>query len=361
MRMTARRVRPSTAILGGPTGALPAGTTTATFRFGSSSQAAVFECRVDTAAFRRCTSPAMVTGLRAGDHVFAVRARIPGGRADATAATRRFSIEAPPAPAGGTTTGAGGRRPAAPASPAPGSTDRPAPVTGGQLLRDDFEGPDGLITNKYAFWNASDKTAFRSSIWEAETGSFFRRGGTGWTGVPDDVSPNRDSSNGTGSEIFRMWTRRADFGDVAVEMNLLHEGFTEGSPGWGAKSWDGTKIWLRRQGHTGADVRFYTAEVSRRQGNVIVQKKCAEDDYALLAQTSSNSIPARTGEWERVGGVARNNPDGSVTIQVLRGGRVVLEAVDRGELCEPLRAAGRVGIRADNSQFRVDDFTVSAL
>jgi hypothetical protein len=261
-------------------------------------------------------------------------------------------------------------RPAPAPAPAPtarpaakGPTDAAAPTSGAQLLRDTFDGPDGLITNSYAFWNKWDDRAIRSSIWETETASLFRKDGAGWTGVPDDVDVDRTSSNGTGAEIFRMWTQRGDFGDVQVDMDLLNEGYTDGSPGWEAHSWDGVKIWLRRQGGSSADTMFYTAEVNRRQGNVIVQKKCSEDDYAFLGQTSTSStaLNARIGQWERVGGTARNNPDGSVTIQVIRDGRVALTVTDRGDVCAPLTAPGKVGIRADNAQFRVDNFTVTAL
>jgi hypothetical protein len=232
--------------------------------------------------------------------------------------------------------------------------DQPRP-----LLSDDFDGPDGLVTNGYAFFAPEDRKAARSPVWEVEAGSLLRKDGTGWSGVPDDVDENRDSSNGTGSEVFRMWSRRADLGDVAFEMDLLHVAWAPGSPDWPPKSWDGVKLWLRRDGRSGADVRFYSIEVARRQGNVLIQKKCAGDDYALLAEAGDQ--PAATGRWERVGATARTLPDGSVHLQLLRGGRVVLEATDRGEGCPPLTAPGRVGIRADNAEFRVDDLTVRPL
>jgi hypothetical protein len=229
----------------------------------------------------------------------------------------------------------------------------------GTLLFDGFDGPDGLVTNGYAYWS-KDTQAFRSDIWEVEVGTLFRRGGTGWSGIPDGNDTNRDSSAGTGSQMFRMWTKRSDFDSVRVTTRLRHEGWTEGSPDWPVKSWDGLKIWLRRGGRTG-DWNLYTAEVSRRQGNVMIQKKCAgSDEYTILEQSrSGGAYAARQGEWDEVGGTVRTNPDGSVTLEVIRGGAVVLTATDTGQGgCPPITAPGRVGIRSENMQFSIDDFAV---
>ena len=89
------------------------------------------------------------------------------------------------------------------------------------------------------------------------------------------------------------------------------------------ESWDGVKIYLRR--HDGDN--FYTAEVNRREGNVIVQRKC-DGRYALLGGTRSAATPAYAGEWEYVGGTVVNQSDGAVRIQVVRRDAVVLEVTD---------------------------------
>jgi hypothetical protein len=176
--------------------------------------------------------------------------------------------------------------------------------------------------------------------------------------VPTDNLPNLDSSNGSGSQIFRLWTKRSDFANVKVEMDLRNNGFSGGGA-FPAVSWDGVKLWLRRQGASGS-VGLYTAEVNRRQGNVLIQKKCAgSSDYSILGQ--AGNLPARTGQWERVGGSVRNNPDGSVTLQVIRNGTVVLSATDTGAGCAPITSAGKVGVRADNTNFNFDNFTVSGV
>ena len=52
-----------------------------------------FECSVDGLAFGACTSPASVSGLRSGDHTFAVRAIDAAGNVDATPATYVWTID----------------------------------------------------------------------------------------------------------------------------------------------------------------------------------------------------------------------------------------------------------------------------
>lgn len=235
-----------------------------------------------------------------------------------------------------------------------------APASAETLLRDGFNGPDGIITNHFAFW--SDGLAgFRSPTWEMESGCALRRSNTLWSGKPSSSVPNINCSNGAGSAVFRLWTKRDDFRNVRVRMRLRNVGFNDGSRQWPAVRWDGVKLWLRRQGGTGS-VGLYTAEVNRREGNVIVQKKCAgRDEYHLLAQTSPGDTPPRFGKWEKVGGSVRNLPGGAVRLTVERRGKTVLEAVDRGRGCRPIRSDGRVGIRGDNAEFFVDGFRVSSL
>jgi hypothetical protein len=304
-----------------------------------------FACRVDGGRWKACPARTQVPALPAGDHDLDVRASDRAGNVDPTPATVTWTVEPAPAP-----------KPTAPAAPPVTTTPQPP---AGTLLFDGFDGPDSVITNGYAYFSR-DTRAFRSDIWEVEVGTLLRRGGTGWSGVPDGNDTNRDSSAGTGSQMFRMWTKRDDFGNVRVTTKLRHEGWTEGSPDWPVKSWDGLKLWLRRGGRTGS-FNLYTAEVSRRQGNIMIQKKCQDsDEYTILEQSRSGGEYApRIGEWDEVGGSVRTNSDGSVTIEVIRGGRVVLTATDTGEGgCPPITAPGRVGIRSENMQFSIDDFAV---
>ena len=314
----------------------------AEFRFSSSEKRSTFQCRIDDFDWRACSSPISYAEVPDGQHTFSVRARDRYGNVDQTPATHTWSVGAPVPPE---------------REPADVPEEQPAadqPSVGDALLFDSFTGADGVITNHYAFWS-DDRTAFTDDVWEMESGCALRRNDMLWTGVPTSNLPNKDCSNGSGSEVFRLWTKRS-FTDVSVSFSLRNNGFVSGAEG--ERSWDGIKIWLRRQGGTGS-VGLYTAEVNRRQGNIMIQKKCAgSDEYHILSQDRPEGAAASIGEWEKVGGSIKNQPDGSVRITLMRHGQTVLEATDDGVGCAPYRSGGRVGIRGDYTNFNADDFLV---
>jgi hypothetical protein len=64
----------------------------ATFAFTSTEAGSTFACRLDTGPWASCTSPRTYSGLRAGQHTFAVYATDVAGNADATPATRTVTI-----------------------------------------------------------------------------------------------------------------------------------------------------------------------------------------------------------------------------------------------------------------------------
>lgn len=325
----------------------------ATFSFRADEKRSSFECRVDGFEWRSCNSPITYVEVPEGEHTFSVRARDRYGNVDATPATRAWTVRAAeldavePAPAA--------PEPVSEA-PAPLPVEEPPSVTTPEaLLFDDFTGRDGVITNHYAFWSPGDDSAFRSEIWEMESGCARRQNNTLWSGVPTSNLPNRDCSNGSGSEVFRLWTKRS-FTNVNVTMSLRNNGYAVGSQG--ERSWDGIKIWLRRQGASGS-VGLYTAEVNRRQGNIMIQKKCGgSDTYHILNQARPEGAAASIGEWEKVGGSVVNQPGGSVKLTLMRHGQTVLEATDGGVGCAPITTAGRMGIRGDSTNFNADDFLV---
>jgi hypothetical protein len=84
---------PGTWITSGPTGTIR--DRNAVFAFGGA-RARRFECSLDGAAFRACTSPAAVSGLVDGAHRFRVRAIDESGRPDPTPATRTWTVDITP-------------------------------------------------------------------------------------------------------------------------------------------------------------------------------------------------------------------------------------------------------------------------
>lgn len=227
---------------------------------------------------------------------------------------------------------------------------------GAVRFADTFDGADGLITNEYAFYNPTHSDAVLSPDWQTTSGSLFRRSGTAWTGVPDDVTPDATSSNGTGSAVFRLRTTRSDFGDVAVSFSLLDNGLvsTATTP---AADWDGVHVWVRYVDET----QLYAISVDRRDGTMRVKKKCPGGPsnggvYYDLVPSISSSVPY--GTWQNVQVTVHDAPDGSVVLEVYRNGSLVVRAVDAGVGCAPITGAGRVGMRGDNADFQFDDFVV---
>jgi hypothetical protein len=349
---------PQTRLTSGPTGTTEAHE--ASFGFRSDEKRSTFECRVDDGEWRACSSPMAFIEIPDGDHTFGVRARDRAGNVDATPATRTWTVESPaseeePTPDTDEPPVEDTEEPAPVEEPLP--VEAPAPVeTPDVLFADGFTGANGVITNHYAFWSPDDRTAFRDPNWEMESGCALRQNNTLWSGVPTSGEPNKDCSAGSGSEVFRFWTKRTNFGNVSVSMSLRNNGYAVGSQG--ERSWDGVKIWLRRQGASGSH-GLYTVEVNRRQGNIMIQKKCANsDEYHILEQARPEGAAASIGQWEAVGGSVANQADGSVKLTMVRHGKTVLQARDTGVGCAPITSAGRVGVRGDSTNFNVDDFTV---
>jgi hypothetical protein len=226
------------------------------------------------------------------------------------------------------------------------------------LFVDNFSYPDGLITNEYAYWNPGSARSRISHTWELTSGSLFARGATGWTGVPDDIEPNAASSKGTDSAIFRMNTKRADFGDVTVSMRLLVNRLTS-TRSTPRVAWDGVHIFLRYQ----SQYNLYYASVARRDGTVVIKKKCVGGPdnggtyYELTRYVPGHAIPL--GSWHPVAASVHNDTGGSVTVKLYRDGTLLAAGVDRGVGCAPIRSAGAVGIRGDNADIQFDAFTVT--
>lgn len=212
------------------------------------------------------------------------------------------------------------------------ATSSPTPPSA--AFFDDFAYPDGLITNE----NAASP---RSPKWLVTKGSLFASDGQGWTGVPDAVTPNATSSNGTGSALFRALTQPSGFA-TEVTASVTVGGFP-----LAGEAWDGAHIFLRYQDSG----NYYYVTVRRRDGRSSIKRK--RGGRTTTFTTPLNAPPL--GVRHSVRALAVNQPDGSVLIELYANGTLLARAVDG---TSPITASGKVGIAGENADFRFDDFTV---
>jgi hypothetical protein len=178
---------------------------------------------------------------------------------------------------------------------------------------------NGLITNELSFWSPATPGTRHSEKWELTSGSLFAQEGVGWTGVPDNVGPNALSTNGNNSAVFRLTTKRADFGSVSVSLELLNLGLTQtnNTPATGL---DGVHIFLRYQ----SEEQLYYASVNRRDNTAVIKKKAPGGvvnggTYYDLTNYVPNPVPY--GLWQEVSASVATNLDGSVANQESRQSR----------------------------------------
>jgi hypothetical protein len=360
LAVVARAPVVDTSITSGPSGTVSS--STATFGFSASAPHSSFECRLDSAAWSACDSPAAYASLASGSHVFSVRATDRYGRTDASPATRAWTVALP--------------APSPEPAPAPGDSPPPPPPPLGSLMADGFDAANGtnnLVTNEYAGWHPSDTTAVQSPVWRSDGGSLFSVAATdasgqtsrvGYTGAIDSSFADRYSQTHTHSNKMRFWTKQGGFGNVRIDADLRPMGWDPAAP----SNWSGFKFYLRRQ-LDASESSFYTVETDILDGHIYIQKKCygvtdttanatAGGTYYILAQKSGFSVPL--GSWQKIGASSRTNSDGSVTISLYRNGALAAEAVDRGTGC-PVLGPGHIGFRSDYFQYYLDNWTVSAL
>ena len=163
-------------------------------------------------------------------------------------------------------------------------------------IADSFAGPDGLIA-------AENHPATDGSPWEMTSGSLFRSNGNGWPGRPDAGG----APGATGSAVFRMLSVERDFSDVDMNVVLRVDDLvqTDRTP---AQDFDGAHIWVRYQ----SDKQLYALSVDRRDGTMIIKKKCAGGAenggtyYDLMPFVSGAPIPF--GQWQHVTVSVRDRP-----------------------------------------------------
>ena len=91
---TVDTVPPDTSITAGPQGPTPS--TSTSFTFTSTEAGSTFECKLDSAAFAACSSPAAYTSLAQGPHTLAIRAVDAANNPDQTPAQRDWTVDTVP-------------------------------------------------------------------------------------------------------------------------------------------------------------------------------------------------------------------------------------------------------------------------
>jgi hypothetical protein len=212
-----------------------------------------------------------------------------------------------------------------------------------------------LVTNEFATYNPRSPKARRSPTWIATSGSLFARDGAGWTGVPDNGQPGPSSSPTTGSAVFRVVSRRADFGNVSIRMRLRVDRLLARSD----ENWDGVHLFARYQ----SPVLLYVVSLARRDGSVVIKKKVPGKSanggtYVQLGPTAY--FGSEIGLWHDVR-LDVSNTDGGVRLKLELDGRPALDTVDRGVDGPPITEPGRIGLRGDNCEFDFGDLSVRGL
>lgn len=225
-----------------------------------------------------------------------------------------------------------------------GCASEPSEPSEPSAIADTFIGPDGLIAGP-------DDPPTAGEPWEMTSGTLFRADDTGWSGVPDDG--RAEGSNG--SAVFRMVSRERGFRDVDMTVTLRVDALseTERTP---AQDYDGAHIWVRYR----SEAELYAVSVDRRDGTMIIKKKCAGGDtnggtYYDLSQPVRDA-PIPLGRWQRIVVTVRDQPDGGVAIEADRDGHA-LRAVDTGVGCAVITEGG-VGVRGDNAELRLGSVIV---
>ncbi|WP_460304503.1 RICIN domain-containing protein [Actinocorallia aurea] len=227
----------------------------------------------------------------------------------------------------------------------------PPPAAPQPSFAEDFTGADGMITNEYGHWNPEDPAKVTSPVWETTSGTLMRRGNVGWTGVPDGIEPNATSANGTGSNSFRMRSRRDDFTDFRVDLRLRNLGFSGGT-----QSYDGAHLMLRQRG----DDEYYY--VTFRRDGAISVKKVLDGDSTHRWVGGANDIPLGV-DWTNVS-ITVAGTGTQVVIKVIVNGAEVLSVTDTPDATlggRTIAAAGSVGVGGDFAQLEFDDIKVFPL
>lgn len=180
--------------------------------------------------------------------------------------------------------------------------------------------------------------------------------GPHWLVTSGDLAVRAGAAE-TASAVFRAVTRRRDFRDAEVSFELLNRGLAQ-SPETPATDWDGVHVFLRYQ----SQFHLYYASVNRRDNTVVIKKKTpgGPSNGGTYHDLSARvPYPVPYGRLQRVRATIRDE-GAAVVIEAYVDGKLVVSARDTGRVGgAPIRAPGRVGVRADNAAISLDRFAAS--
>lgn len=236
--------------------------------------------------------------------------------------------------------------------PTPPPTPSPSPV----IFQDNFDGPDGIITDETTWGSGSIKSPY----WYIDSSNeVVRRKNNKAYFTEDQVRvPLKPSVLGNIPQAFR------------VEFDVTFEGWNHDPSG---DTWGGIKLWAKRQvinGSTSANVDpgLVTVEFLRSEFNQIIQKKqAAQDDYVQLASNAQNSTVPQPGRTYRVAAEIRDSA-ASVSYKGYIDGKLVIQGTDDGSVMGPAlltkntgNGVFTLGLRSDRVAWYADNFVITKL
>jgi hypothetical protein len=228
------------------------------------------------------------------------------------------------------------------------------------LFEAEFDGPDRLLSNEWAFRHPGAPEAVVSPQWFVTSGSLFVRSEAGTNGTLDDRAANPRSTTGTNSAVFRTYTKRRFRPSYKVTFEVRVEPPRQ-VPGLSPAPWDGLHLMVDADSPEAA----YYVSLYRRNGQSVIKKKTpggsvAGGSYAPLSHYVPSHI--QPGRWTEVRVDVRSAGDDGVTIDLYENGTLLTTATDTPSLSgSPPFREGRIGIRADKTTFAIRDFRVEAL
>jgi hypothetical protein len=228
------------------------------------------------------------------------------------------------------------------------------------LFEAEFGGPDRLLSNEFAFRHPDSPDAVVSPQWFVTSGSLFVRSGAATNGSLDDRPANPSSTTGTNSAVFRTYTKQRFRPNYRVTFEVRVEPPRD-VPGLSPAPWDGLHLMVDADSPEAA----YYVSLYRRNGQSVIKKKTPGGTVAGGSYTPlSRYVPChiRPGRWTEVRVDVRGDGSHGVTIDLYEDGTLLTTATDQSSLSgSPPFTEGRIGIRADKTNFSIKDLRIEAL